>query len=105
MRVLLLPQDEISIDTLSTPPERAAEDRPPRQAGHRVGDRSSGDRWHWTRAWSPPAYLENPLEYVSAHFSNPTEFVGRILTGLARSVKALEPGVGNHLFFDSHFGI
>ena len=98
MRVLLLPQDEISIDKLSTPPEIAAGDRPPRQAGHRVGDRSSGDRCHWTRACSPPAYLENPLEYVSAYSSNPTEFVGQILTGLARSAKSLEPGVGKHLF-------
>src|SRR6266568_4798372 len=80
MRVLLLPQDEISIDTVSTAPARAAGDRPPRPAGHRVGDRSSGDRCHWTRAWSPPAYLENPLAYVSAHSSNPAAFVGRILT-------------------------
>jgi hypothetical protein len=100
LRVLLLPQDEISIDTWATPPERAVRDRPPRQAEHRVGDRLSGDRCPWTRAWSPLAYLENPLEYVSAHSSNPREFVGRILTGLARSVKALEPGVGKHLVAD-----
>src|SRR2546425_13147632 len=85
-----------SLDKLSTPPEIAAGDRPPRQAGHRVGDRSSGDRCHWTRAWSPPAYLENPLADVSAHSSNPTAFVGRILTGLARSVKVPQPPVGEH---------
>jgi|SRR6266567_9605593 len=93
MRVLLWPQDESSIDTLSTPPERAAGDRPPRQGGHRVGDQSSGDRCPWTRAWSPPAYLENPLEYVSAHSSNPTEFFAQILAGCDVGVKALQPGV------------
>ena len=65
MRALLLSQAEISIDTLATPPEIAAGDRPPRQAGHRVGDRASGDRGHWTRACHPPPYLENPLAYVS----------------------------------------
>ena len=97
MRVLLLPQDEISLDTLSTPPEIAAgANRVKKGIALEIGPLAIVGTGHAHGAYQH--IWKTPLEYVSAHSSNPTAFVGQILTCLARSVKALEPGVEKHLF-------